>query len=93
MSHSSLCTALAIATLILTPTAFSDEKPDSSARPLSQVIKMLENKGYTPIVDVELDDVELDDADWEVEAYKNDSRRELRIDPVTLEILSGRKDN
>ncbi len=45
--------------------ALAGEKPPKGSIPLSDIIKSLEAKGYSPITEVEIDD-----GVWEVEAYK-----------------------
>lgn len=67
---------------------FAGERPPEDAKPLTEIIKMLETQGYAPITEISMDD-----GVWEVEAYKNDEERELRVDPLTGKILSDRKDN
>ena len=46
--------------------SFAVEMPPTDAKPLSQIIKQLEDQGYSPIVDVSMDDNV-----WEIEAYKD----------------------
>lgn len=67
---------------------FAGERPPEDAKPLTEIIKMLETQGYAPITEISMDD-----GVWEVEAYKNDEERELRVDPLTGKILSDRKEN
>lgn len=66
---------------------FAGERPPEDAKPLTEIIETLETQGYTLITEISMDD-----GVWEVEAYKNDEERELRVDPLTGKILSDRKD-
>lgn len=62
--------------------------PPADAKPLSEIVGGLESKGYKPVVEVDFDD-----GRWEVEAYKDRTRYELRVDARTGEILSERRDH
>ena len=70
--------------MAISPSVLADDKPPRNAKPLSEIIKNLENKGYSPIVDVDYDD----DQVWEIKAYRNNQKRELKINPVSGDILS-----
>lgn len=65
----------------------SDEKPPPGAMALSTVLTKLEQQGYTPIVEVTLENEH-----WEVEAFKGTEKRELKVDPNSAEILSDEPD-
>ena len=78
----------AIALIAVTAAVALGDKPPEGAKPLSEVIKSLEDQGYKPITDVELDD-----GKWEIEAYTKAGKRELKVDPVTGEILADRPDD
>lgn len=67
---------------------FAGERPPADSKPLVEIIQTLETQGYAPITEISMDD-----GVWEVEAYKNNEERELRVNPLTGEILSDRKDN
>lgn len=67
--------------------ALADEVPPEDAKPLSEIIKSVEDEGYERI-----SDVSFDDGAWEVDAYKDDQPRELEINPKSGEILSDKKD-
>jgi len=77
----------AVAACALQP-ALADEKPPPGAMALSMVLTQLEQQGYTPIIDVSLDN-----GRWEVEAYKGSEKRELQVDPNSGEILSDNPDD
>ncbi|MFA0811081.1 PepSY domain-containing protein [Microbulbifer epialgicus] len=68
--------------------AIADEKPPPGAMALSTVLTKLEQQGFTPIVEVDLDK-----GRWKVEAYKGDQKHELEVDPNSAEILSDKPDN
>ena len=81
--------AIVAATLLCgAAVAMAGEKLPENAMLLSDLVKSLEDKGYSPITDVSLDD-----GVWEVEAYLKQQERELRVDPVTAEIISDRLDD
>lgn len=73
--------------LALPQAAMADEKPPAGAMALSAIVTQLEQRGYTPIVDVSLDG-----GHWEVEAYKGLEKRELKVDPNTGKVLSDKPD-
>jgi hypothetical protein len=70
------------------PQALADERPPRNAKPLSEIVRNLENQGYLPVVEASIDN-----GVWEIEAYKDGRRRELIIEPVTGQILSDRRDD
>ncbi len=63
-------------------------QPPADARPLSEIVAALERQGYGPIVDVEFDD-----GRWEVEAYRQGRKFELKVDPHSGSVLSERPDD
>lgn len=73
----------------IVPSAFADDKPPRNAKPLSEIIRNVENKGFSPIVDVDFDD----DDGWEIKAYRNNEKRELKVNPVSGKITSDRRDD
>lgn len=82
-------TVSAIITSLLGFTQVSaSERPPANAKPLVEIIETLEAQGYDPITEISLDD-----GIWEVEAYRNNQERELKVHPVTGEILSDRLDD
>ena len=64
-----------------------DEIPPATAKPLSEIVKSLEAEGHTVITDIDFDDWV-----WVVRSYKAGLEFELRVDPVTGEVLSIRPD-
>ncbi|MGI0482289.1 PepSY domain-containing protein [Geminocystis sp. CENA526] len=73
----------------IVPSALADDKPPRNAKPLSEIIRSVENKGYSPIVDVDYDD----DDGWEIKAYRNNEKRELKVNPISGDIISDKKDD
>lgn len=75
-------TALALLTSIglafATGAALAGDKPPSDSKKLSEIVLILEKAGYHPI-----SEVEFDDGHWEVDAYLNDEKREVNVDPYT----------
>ncbi|GAA5525700.1 hypothetical protein Maes01_02272 [Microbulbifer aestuariivivens] len=82
MKHA-LWLALTLTAAILPLAAAADDKPPPGAMALSTVLTALEQRGYTPIVEVSLDDER-----WEIEAYKEGKPVKLKVNPNTGEILS-----
>ncbi|AWF83373.1 PepSY domain-containing protein [Microbulbifer sp. A4B17] len=83
---SKLLLAVIAATAI--PSAIAKEKPPPGAMALSTVLTKLEQQGYTPIVEVDLDN-----GKWKVEAYKGEQKYDLHVDPNSAEVLSEKPDN
>ncbi len=70
------------------PVTADDDKLPKGALPLSEVVKSLEDKGYSQILEASIDD-----GVWEVEVLKNGKKRELKVNPVTKAIISDRPDH
>ena len=68
--------------------ACADERPPKDAVPLSSIVKSLEDKGYSPVTEVALEKDR-----WEIEAYRDGKARELKVNPVSKEIISDRADD
>ena len=64
-----------------------DEIPPATAKPLSEIVRSLEVEGHTVITDIDFDDWV-----WVVRTYKAGLEFEVRVDPVTGEVLSIRPD-
>lgn len=79
---------IAIAVSLSMSPAIASEKPPENSIPLSDVVKSLEAKGYSPITEISMDD-----GVWEVEAYKEGQERELKVNPANAEIISDRADD
>jgi hypothetical protein len=74
-----LIVALAGATNMAYAGWFSDELPPANAKPLSEIIKAVEEKGYKTITDVEFDD-----GAWKIEVHQQDSNEvQIKVDPVS----------
>ena len=79
-----LMAALAMAGTIAAARAgwFSDEIPPPNAKPLSQILKMVEDRGYRSITEVEFED-----GKWEIEFHPAGGKQsEIHVDPVTAVI-------
>ena len=79
--------SLVSALIALPAIALADDKPPKDIKPLSEIVKSLEQQGYKQIAEIEFDD-----GKWEVEVYKDNQKRELKVDPSTGKILSNKLD-
>jgi uncharacterized membrane protein YkoI len=62
--------------------------------PLSQIIKALEEQGFTSITDVEYESRAGSNGVWEVEATnKKGERRELKVDRTSGSVISDLADD
>jgi uncharacterized membrane protein YkoI len=61
---------------------FIDEVPPADAKPLSEVIKSLEDQGYKTI-----EEVDFDDDEWEIKVHQADgSEVELHVNAISGQI-------
>jgi hypothetical protein len=61
---------------------FSDELPPANAKPLSVIVKAVEDEGIKTITDIEFED-----GVWSIEAHQVDGKEiTLKVNPVTGEI-------
>ena len=81
------------AAAVLSPIAFfgapamaAVQRPPADAKPLSEIIKSLEDAGFSPIVEVDFKG-----GRWHIEAFQNGQKRDLRVHPVTGAITSNRR--
>lgn len=80
--------AAIVVLLIIAPVSayagwFSDELPPANAKPLSVIIKSVEDQGYKNI-----SEVEFDDGVWEIEVHQAGGKEvEIHVDPVAGKIL------
>ncbi|MCI0548379.1 MAG: PepSY domain-containing protein [Candidatus Rokubacteria bacterium] len=65
-----------------------DPTPPANARKLSEIVRGLEAAGYTHI-----DEISFERRTWEVEAVRGGTKRELRVDPITGQVVSDRIDD
>ena len=65
-----------------------DPAPPAGAKKLSEIVRGLVAAGYTDI-----EEVSFEGRNWEVEATRNGTRRELRVDPTTGSVVSDRVDD
>ncbi|MGE3637393.1 MAG: PepSY domain-containing protein [Pirellulales bacterium] len=66
----------------------AEAKPPAGAKLLSEIIKNLVDAGYADV-----NDVSFEGRTWEVEARRDDVKRELRVNPETAEVISDRADD
>jgi hypothetical protein len=75
---------LALSTLAARAGWFDDELPPPNAKPLSTIVKTLEDKGYRII-----SEIEFEDGRWEVEAHQAGGKEiELHVDPLSGQIAT-----
>ena len=78
--------ALSPIVLSATPATAAVARPPADAKPLSEIVKSLEDAGFAPIVEVEFRA-----GRWHVEAFKDGQKRDLRVHPVSGEITSNHR--
>ena len=78
--------ALSPIVLSATPATAAVARPPADAKPLSEIVKSLEDAGFAPIIEVEFRA-----GRWHVEAFKDGQKRDLRVHPVSGEITSNRR--
>ena len=74
--------------LIFISSLIAGDKIPEKALPLSKIVKTLEDKGFNYITDISMDNTA-----WEVEVTKDGQERELKVNPLTAEIISNRVDD
>jgi hypothetical protein len=58
---------------------FSDELPPANAKPLSEIVRGVEEKGYKLITEAEFDD-----GVWKIEVHQPDGKEiHIKVDPVS----------
>ena len=62
-----------------------DQIPPATAQPLSQIVRVIEAEGHTVIPEIVFDDEV-----WNFRIYKAGLEYEIKVDPVSAEILSIR---
>ena len=80
----SMLSVAAMTTLPLTAKAdwFADEVPPANAKPLSEVIRSVEDQGYKTI-----ESIDFDDDEWEIEVHQADgSEVELHVNAINGQI-------
>ena len=78
--------ALSPIVLSATPATAAVARPPADAKPLSEIVKSLEDAGFAPIVEVEFRA-----GRWHVEAFKDGQKRDLRVHPGSGEFTSNRR--
>lgn len=78
-----LAVLLAMVSLSACARRFSDETPPANAKPLSEIIKSLEDQGYTSV-----GRIKFDDNAWVIEVHQAGGREvELLVNPVSGQIV------
>lgn len=67
---------------------WAGEKPPVDALPLCEIVQAIEEKGYSPITEISMDD-----GVWEGEVYKGDEKLEMKVKPADGSIISDRIDD
>jgi uncharacterized membrane protein YkoI len=80
--------SLVFASVAAMPLASADERPPADGTPLFELLEILDEKGYGPVIEVSFDD-----GVWEVEVYKGDAALEVSVDPAKGEIISEHRDD
>lgn len=76
---------LAASTLIARADWFRDETPPANAKPLSVIIKTVEDRHYGTITEVEFDD-----GKWKIEVHQAGGKeKEIHVDAVSGQITPG----
>ena len=78
--------ALSPIVLSATPATAAVARPPADAKPLSEIVKSLEDAGFSPIIEVEFRA-----GRWHVEAFKDGQKSDLRVHPVSGEITTNRR--
>lgn len=65
-----------------------DQLPPADAKLLSGILKQISDAGY-----VDIQEVGFERRYWEIEARMNDGTHEIRVDPLTGEVISDRLDD
>ena len=76
--------ALAASTLVARADWFRDETPPANAKPLSAIIKTVEDHGYKVITEVEFEN-----GKWEIEVHQAGGKEiELHVDAISGQIAA-----
>jgi hypothetical protein len=74
--------ALAATTLTARADWFKDETPPANAKPLSAILKTVEDRGYKTITEVEFED-----GKWEIEVHQAGGKEiEIHVDAMSGQI-------
>jgi uncharacterized membrane protein YkoI len=66
----------------------AEAMPPAGSKLLSEIVSALLDAGYTDV-----NDVSFEGQSWEVEARRDNVKRELRVNPATAEVISDRADD
>jgi uncharacterized membrane protein YkoI len=73
---------LAASSLVARANWFRDETPPPNAKPLSTIIKTVEDRGYGTITEVEFED-----GKWEIEVHQPGGKeKEIHVDAISGQI-------
>lgn len=81
MKTAALTLLASIGIVFSASTALAGDKPPADVKKLSEIVLILEKAGYDPI-----SEIEFDDGHWEVDAYRDDKKIEVNVNPTTGEI-------
>jgi uncharacterized membrane protein YkoI len=74
---------LVASSLVARANWFRDETPPPNAKPLSTIIKTVEDRGYGTITEVEFED-----GKWEIEVHKTGGKEaEIHVDAISGQIM------
>lgn len=83
-----LACVLGLSMIVPAVSGADDDRLPMNAKKLSEIVRIVENRGYHPVVDVEFDD-----GRWSIEAYRDGREVELTVHPVSGKILSVERDD
>jgi len=67
---------------------YGKRRPPEGSLPLSEIVARLQKSGLTQI-----DEISFERQSWEVEAFRDNQKRELHVDPLTADIIFDRIDD
>jgi hypothetical protein len=88
LNKNTIAAFMVVSAAFLSSSLAAAEHLPADARPLSEIVAALERQGYGPIIEVEFDD-----GRWEIEAYRQGRKFELKVDPHSGSVLSERADD
>ncbi len=67
---------------------YGEVRPPAGTLKLSEVVRIIEKAGY-----VQIDEISFERRNWEIEAIRDNQKREIHVDPATGEVVSDRIDD
>ena len=58
--------------------AMTNDRVPNGAKPLSEIVKLLEEQGYDPV-----EEIAMENGRWEAETLKNGVEQHITVDPVS----------